>query len=68
LTTGQTERALPLANELVDVAGRLGDNDLTLEAYHSRWATSHVSGFLAETLTDTERGTAQKLTTIQGRW
>jgi class 3 adenylate cyclase/predicted ATPase len=58
LTTGQTERALPLANELVDVAGRLGDNDLTLEAYHSRWATSHVSGFLAETLTDTERGTA----------
>jgi class 3 adenylate cyclase/predicted ATPase len=58
LTTGHTERALPLANELVDVAGRLGDNDLTLEAYHSRWATSHVSGFLAETLTDTERGTA----------
>ena len=58
LTSGQIERALPLANELVEVAERLADQDLMLEAYHSRWATSHVSGFISSTLDDTERGIA----------
>ena len=38
LITGQTEPALEIANELVEVAERLADPDLMLEAYHSRWA------------------------------
>ena len=44
LITGQTEQALGMANELVEVAERLADPDLMLEAYHSRWANSHVTG------------------------
>jgi len=52
------ERALSQAKELVEVAERLADQDLMLEAYHSRWATSHVSGINSVTLTDTERGIA----------
>ena len=58
LTTGNTEQALSLANELVEIAQRLGDEDLILEAHHSRWPTSHVLGLNAATLADTERGIA----------
>ena len=47
-----------MANELVEVAERLGDPDLMLEAYHSRWANSHVLGLNSITLADTERGIA----------
>src|SRR5262245_5844815 len=56
LTTGKTEYALPLANELVEIGERMGDQALMLEAYHSRWATSHVLGLNATTLADTQRG------------
>src|SRR5262249_61075374 len=56
LTTGQTEHALPLANELVEIGERLADQALMLEAYHSRWATSHVLGLNDTTLADTQRG------------
>jgi class 3 adenylate cyclase/predicted ATPase len=58
LITGQTEQALGIANELVEVAERLGDPDLTLEAYHSRWANSHVLGLNTLTLADAQRGIA----------
>jgi predicted ATPase len=58
LITGQTEQALGIANELVEVAERLADPDLLLEAYHSRWANSHVLGFNSATLADTKRGLA----------
>lgn len=58
LITGQTEQALGLANELVEVAERLADPDLMLEAYHSRWANSHVLGLNSITLADTQRGIA----------
>ena len=58
LIAGQTEQALELANELVEVAERLADPDLMLEAYHSRWANSHVLGLNAITLADAERGIA----------
>ncbi|MCK1284272.1 AAA family ATPase [Bradyrhizobium sp. 44] len=58
LITGHTEQALGMANELVEVAERLVDRDLMLEAYHSRWANSHVLGLNAITLADTERGIA----------
>jgi class 3 adenylate cyclase/predicted ATPase len=58
LITGQTERALGVANELVDLAGRLTDPNLELEAYHSRWANSHVLGLNPMTLADTQRGVA----------
>jgi predicted ATPase len=58
LITGQTEQALGLANELVEVAERLADPDLMLEAYHSRWANSHVLGLNSITLADTQRGVA----------
>jgi predicted ATPase/class 3 adenylate cyclase len=58
ITKGLTEPALALANELVYVGERLGDESLILEACHSRWATSHVSGRIAATLADTERGIA----------
>ncbi len=58
LITGRTEQALDMANELVEVAERLADPDLMLEAYHSRWANSHVLGLNSITLADTERGIA----------
>jgi class 3 adenylate cyclase/predicted ATPase len=58
LITGQTEQALGLANELVEVAERLADPDLMLEAYHSRWANSHVLGLNSITLSDTRHGIA----------
>jgi class 3 adenylate cyclase/predicted ATPase len=56
--SGQTEQALPLANELFGVAERLNDQDLMLEAYHSRWATSHLLGLNSATAADTARGIA----------
>jgi predicted ATPase len=58
LITGQSELALEMANELVEVAERLVDPDLMLEAYHSRWANSHVLGLNSITIADTERGIA----------
>jgi predicted ATPase len=58
LITGQTEQALGMANELVELAERLADPDLMLEAYHSRWANSHVLGLNSITLADTEHGIA----------
>ena len=58
LIIGQTEQALGMANELVEVAERLADPDLMLEAYHSRWANSHVMGLNSIMLADTERGIA----------
>lgn len=58
LITGRSEQALEMANELVEVAERLSDPDLMLEAYHSRWANSHVLGLNSITLADTRRGIA----------
>ncbi|WP_423959138.1 AAA family ATPase, partial [Bradyrhizobium sp.] len=58
LIAGQTEQALGTANELVEVAERLADPDLLLEAYHSRWANSHVLGLNSITLVDAQRGIA----------
>jgi class 3 adenylate cyclase/predicted ATPase len=58
LIAGKTEQALELANELVEVAERLTDPDLMLEAYHSRWANSHVLGLNSITLADAQRGIA----------
>ena len=58
LITGRSEQTLQLANELVEVAERLADPDLMLEAYHSRWANSHVLGLNSITLADTQRGIA----------
>jgi class 3 adenylate cyclase/predicted ATPase len=56
IITGQTEQALGIANELVTLAEQLDDLDLLLEAYHSRWANSHVLGLNSITLSDTARG------------
>jgi class 3 adenylate cyclase/predicted ATPase len=56
LIIGQTEHALGIANELVEVAVRLADPDLMLEAYHSRWANSHVMGLNSIVLADTQLG------------
>jgi predicted ATPase len=56
--TGRSEQALSVANELFKVAERLSNQDLMLEAYHSRWATSHLLGLNSATLADTERGIA----------
>ena len=58
LIIGQTEQALGIADELVEVAGRLADPDLMLEAYHSRWANSHVMGLNSIVLADTQLGIA----------
>ena len=58
LIIGKTEHALGIANELVDVAKRLADPDLMLEAYHSRWANSHVMGLNSIVLADAQRGIA----------
>src|SRR5215475_15632824 len=58
VTKGETRLALALANELVDVGEQLGDEALIREAHHSRWGTCHVSGLVATTLADTERGIA----------
>jgi class 3 adenylate cyclase len=54
--TGETTRALALAEELVSLAERLGEEELMLEGYHSRWATSHTLGLNHATLSDTEKG------------
>jgi class 3 adenylate cyclase/predicted ATPase len=56
--TGRSEEALPLADELFKVADRLSNRDFMLEAYHSRWASSHLLGLNSVTLADTERGIA----------
>jgi class 3 adenylate cyclase/tetratricopeptide (TPR) repeat protein len=56
--TGRSEQALSVANELFKVGDRLSNQDLMLEAYHSRWATSHLLGLNSATLADTERGIA----------
>lgn len=56
--TGRSEQALSVANELFKVAEGLSNQDLMLEAYHSRWATSHLLGLNSATLADTERGIA----------
>ena len=40
------------------MAERLADPDLMLEAYHSRWANSHVLGLNSITLADARRGIA----------
>jgi class 3 adenylate cyclase/predicted ATPase len=58
LITGQSEKAHGMADDLVEVAERLADSDLMLEAYHSRWANSHVLGLNSITLADAERGIA----------
>jgi class 3 adenylate cyclase/predicted ATPase len=55
---GRAERACALADELVALAERLRDEDLMLEAYHSRWANSLQSGEVANSLSDMERGIA----------
>jgi len=57
-TVGQMEQALPLANELFEVAQRIGRQDLILEAHHSRWGTTHQLGLNAATLFDAEQGIA----------
>jgi tetratricopeptide (TPR) repeat protein len=49
---------LALADELVALAQRLSDHDLMLEAYHSRWASSHSLGLNGATFADVERGIA----------
>lgn len=54
--TGQGEHALALAHELVALAERIAEDDLLLEAYHSRWASSHLAGHHAMVLSDTARG------------
>ncbi|WP_298253713.1 adenylate/guanylate cyclase domain-containing protein [Bradyrhizobium sp.] len=56
IITGQTEQALGMANELVILAEQLADRDLLLEAYHSRWANSHVLGLNSSVIADIERG------------
>jgi class 3 adenylate cyclase/predicted ATPase len=56
IITGHTEQALEIANDLVALAEQLADRDLLLEAYHSRWANSHVLGLNSSTLADTEHG------------
>jgi class 3 adenylate cyclase/predicted ATPase len=53
---GNAEQGLGLADELVALAQRLTDEDLALEAYHSRWASSHTLGLNGATLSDIERG------------
>jgi predicted ATPase len=58
LITGHTEQALELANELVEVSERLSDPDLIIEAYHSRWANSHLLGLNSITFADAQRGIA----------
>jgi predicted ATPase len=56
--TGKTEQGLAFADELVEVAEGLADQDLMLEAYHSRWASSHTLGLNGATLSDVEHGIA----------
>jgi class 3 adenylate cyclase/predicted ATPase len=56
LIAGETAQALEIANELVEVAERLSNPDFMLEAYHSRWASSHVVGLNSITLADAQRG------------
>jgi class 3 adenylate cyclase/predicted ATPase len=57
-SVGNSDPALTLADELVGLARQLGDENLVLEAHHSRWASAHRRGLNPVTLADTEQGIA----------
>jgi class 3 adenylate cyclase/predicted ATPase len=46
----------PLADQLTNLGTRLGDEDLQLEAYHSRWATRFQLGDFASVSSDAGEG------------
>jgi hypothetical protein len=52
-------KAIKRANELFAIADRLGDPDLQLEAYHSRWAVRLLLGDLTGVREDTTEGLAR---------
>jgi len=52
-------KAIERANELFAIADRVGDPDLKLEAYHSRWAVRLLLGDIKGVLEDTTEGLAR---------
>jgi predicted ATPase len=59
LLGAQLIKAVPLADELSSLGKRLGDADLQLEAYHSRWATRFLIGDFASVRADASEGIAR---------
>jgi class 3 adenylate cyclase/predicted ATPase len=56
MTSGRLREAAAYADELLMLAQRLGADDLVLEGYHARWATSHWCGELSAADLDCSEG------------
>jgi hypothetical protein len=56
MTSGRLREAAAYARELLMLTQRLGADDLVLEGYHARWATSHWCGELSAADLDCSEG------------
>jgi class 3 adenylate cyclase/predicted ATPase len=59
MMSGRLRDALEQSEELVMLAQRLGQDDLVLEAYHTRWGAAHYAGQASIALSDTTQGIAR---------
>ena len=57
-TGGNLPAASERADMLVEMANRIGADDLRLQAYHARWTTAFLRGHVAVTRDDVEHGLA----------
>lgn len=67
--SGNLPAASQRADRLVEMARRLGQDDLRLQAHHARWTTAFLRGQVAVTRDDIEQGLAlYKLDEHRGHW
>ena len=59
LTSGRVSEAAAKADELLELAERLGADDLVLEGHHAKWSASIWCGKLAEAGEHSQRGVSQ---------
>ena len=59
LTSGRVSEAAAKADELLELAERLGVDDLVLEGHHAKWSASIWCGKLAEAGEHSQRGVSQ---------
>jgi class 3 adenylate cyclase/tetratricopeptide (TPR) repeat protein len=59
LTSGRVSEAAAKADELLELAERLGADDLVLEGHHAKWSASLWCGKLAEAGEHSQRGVSQ---------
>jgi len=67
--SGNLPAAAERADRLVEMANRLGEADLKLQAYHARWTTANLRGEVAVACEDVEQGLAlYDLDRHRGHW